>query len=70
MFVDEGDVVKNVILGDYVEDKVPHLKYFMSKENKDQEHTIPPLAALSSAMRLLQKYDFHCYCPKQWSLAV
>ncbi|XP_044467758.1 amidase 1-like [Mangifera indica] len=50
-----GHIVKNVILGDYVKDKVPSLKNFMTEENNDQE--IPTLAALSRAMRLLQSYE-------------
>ncbi|KAJ0078935.1 hypothetical protein Patl1_22686 [Pistacia atlantica] len=51
-----GHIIKNVILGDYVKDKVPSLKNFISEGNKDQE-TIPSLAALSRAMRLLQRYE-------------
>ena len=50
-----GDLVKHAILGDYVKEKVPSLKKFMTKENADQEYNIPSLAALSSAMRLLQR---------------
>uniref|UniRef100_A0A2N9EVQ6 Amidase domain-containing protein n=1 Tax=Fagus sylvatica TaxID=28930 RepID=A0A2N9EVQ6_FAGSY len=53
-----GDLVKHAILGDYVKEKVPSLKQFMTKENADQEYNIPSLAALSSAMRLLQRYEF------------
>ncbi|KAK0601916.1 hypothetical protein LWI29_028740 [Acer saccharum] len=53
-----GHMIKHAILGDYVKDKVPSLKHFISEENKDQEYTIPSLAALSSAMRLLQRYEF------------
>ncbi|XP_007030866.2 PREDICTED: amidase 1 isoform X1 [Theobroma cacao] len=53
-----GQCVKHVILGDYVKDKVPSLQHFMDKENEDQEDNIPSLAALSSAMRLLQRYEF------------
>ncbi|XVF06122.1 hypothetical protein REPUB_Repub06bG0020500 [Reevesia pubescens] len=54
-----GQCVKHVILGDYVKDKVPSLQHFMHKGNEDQEDDIPPpLAALSSAMRLLQRYEF------------
>ncbi|XP_031283292.1 amidase 1-like [Pistacia vera] len=51
-----GHIIKNVILGDYVKDKVPSLKNFISEGNNDQE-TIPSLAALSRAMRLLQRYE-------------
>ena len=50
-----GDLVKHAILGDYVKENVPSLKQFMTKENADQEYNIPSLAALSSAMRLLQR---------------
>ncbi|TKY52205.1 Amidase 1 [Spatholobus suberectus] len=53
-----GDVLKHEILGDYVKTNVPSLKHFMSKENTDQIYNIPSLAALSSAMRLLQRYEF------------
>ncbi|KAF2307215.1 hypothetical protein GH714_025496 [Hevea brasiliensis] len=53
-----GDVVKHLILGDYVEDKVPSLSHFMTKEIKKQDYNIASLAALSSAMRLLQRYEF------------
>ncbi|XWS57560.1 hypothetical protein CRYUN_Cryun09bG0184600 [Craigia yunnanensis] len=53
-----GQCVKHVILGDYVKDKVPSLQHFMVKGNEDQEDNIPSLAALSSAMRLLQRYEF------------
>ncbi|KAF2298323.1 hypothetical protein GH714_022213 [Hevea brasiliensis] len=51
-----GDVVKHLILGDYVENKVPSLSHFISKEIKKQDYGIASLAALSSAMRLLQRY--------------
>ncbi|KAJ9131483.1 hypothetical protein P3X46_035139 [Hevea brasiliensis] len=53
-----GDVVKHLILGDYVENKVPSLSHFISKEIKKQDYGIASLAALSSAMRLLQRYEF------------
>ncbi|PON43951.1 hypothetical protein TorRG33x02_332480, partial [Trema orientale] len=43
---------------DYVRDKVPSLKSFLNKGNAEQEYNIPSLAALSSAMRLLQRYEF------------
>lgn len=56
VFTSAGDIVKHVSLGDYVEDKVTSLKPFMSKENQTQEYNIPSLAALSTAMRLLQRY--------------
>ncbi|KAB2005840.1 hypothetical protein ES319_D11G299200v1 [Gossypium barbadense] len=57
--------VKHAILGDLVKDKVPSLQHFMDKGNEDQVDDIPPsLAALSSAMRLLQRYEFKNYHDK------
>ncbi|KAJ7973378.1 Amidase 1 [Quillaja saponaria] len=53
-----GYLVKHATLGDYVKDKVPSLKHFVNKEITDQDYNIPSLAALSSAMRLLQRYEF------------
>ncbi|TXG65549.1 hypothetical protein EZV62_006824 [Acer yangbiense] len=53
-----GHLVKHAMLGDYVKDKVPSLKHFISEENKDQEYMIPSLAALSIAMRSLERYEF------------
>ncbi|KAG7969128.1 hypothetical protein I3843_07G015500 [Carya illinoinensis] len=53
-----GHLLKHAILGDYVKDKVPSLKPFLSGGKADQEHNIPPLAALSSARQLLQRYEF------------
>ncbi|XP_037491626.1 amidase 1 isoform X2 [Jatropha curcas] len=53
-----GHVVKHLTLGDFVENKVPSLKHFMSKEIKEQGYDIASLAALSSAMRLLERYEF------------
>ena len=50
-----GDLVKHAILGDYVKENVPSLKQFMTEETADQGNNIPSLAALSSAMRLLQR---------------
>lgn len=44
-------------LGEYVKAQVPGLKHFMSQEKTDQIYNIPSLAALSSAMRLLQRYS-------------
>jgi len=52
-----GDVIKQEILGDYVKTNVPSLKHFMSEENTDQIFNIPSLSAVSSAMRLLQRYS-------------
>ncbi|XP_061338008.1 amidase 1-like [Gastrolobium bilobum] len=53
-----GDVLKHKILGDYVKANVPSLKHFMSKENTDQVYNIASLAALESALRKLQRYEF------------
>ncbi|KAE8010183.1 hypothetical protein FH972_006573 [Carpinus fangiana] len=53
-----GHLVKHAVLGDYVKDKVPSLKPFTRKGNADQDYNIPSLAALSSAMRLLQRHEF------------
>lgn len=53
-----GHVIKHIILGDYVEDNVPSLKHFMSKGIQAQEYNILSLAALSNAMRLLQRHEF------------
>lgn len=51
-----GHIIKHASLGDYVKDKVPSLKTFLSKGNAEQDYNIPSLAALSSAMRLLERY--------------
>ncbi|KAK8712542.1 hypothetical protein V6N13_147779 [Hibiscus sabdariffa] len=53
-----GHILKYVNLGDYVKEKVPILQHFMPKDNEDQTYNIPSLAALSSSMRLLQRYEF------------
>ncbi|XP_021817545.1 amidase 1 [Prunus avium] len=53
-----GHVIKHANLGDVVKDKVPSLNCFLDKGNAGQEYNIPSLAALSSAMRLLQRYEF------------
>lgn len=52
-----GHLVKHANLGDYVKDKVPSLKPFFSRSNEDREYNVPSLAAVSSAMRLLQRYE-------------
>ncbi|XP_004495736.1 amidase 1 [Cicer arietinum] len=52
------DVLRHEILGEYVKAKVPSLEHFMSEDNADQLYKIPSLTALSSAMRLLQRYEF------------
>ncbi|XP_054800743.1 amidase 1 [Prosopis cineraria] len=53
-----GHVLKHEVLGDYVKVRVPTLRHFMSNSQSDQVYNIPSLAALSSAMRLLQRYEF------------
>uniref|UniRef100_A0A2P2MRR8 Uncharacterized protein MANES_09G165600 n=1 Tax=Rhizophora mucronata TaxID=61149 RepID=A0A2P2MRR8_RHIMU len=53
-----GGIVKHVALGELVKVKVPSLNHFMSKEIGDQEYNIPSLAALSSAMRLVERHEF------------
>ncbi|KAH9604589.1 hypothetical protein KSS87_006582 [Heliosperma pusillum] len=53
-----GQVVKFMTLGDYVEKNVPSLKHFMSQGSNSEEYKIQSLAALSSAMRILQRYEF------------
>ncbi|KAK4273482.1 hypothetical protein QN277_021872 [Acacia crassicarpa] len=53
------DVLKHEILGDYVKVRVPSLRHFMTDNSQsDQVYNIPSLAALSSAMRLLERYEF------------
>ncbi|XP_043719848.1 amidase 1-like [Telopea speciosissima] len=53
-----GQVVRHTNLGDYVKDKVPSLKHFMAEGNDQMEYNIPSLMALSSALRMLQRYEF------------
>ncbi|KAL3656063.1 Amidase 1 [Castilleja foliolosa] len=45
-------------VGNFIETKVPSLKHFMDDDTKKQDYNIPSLVALSSAMRLLQRYEF------------
>ncbi|KAL1192943.1 Amidase 1 [Cardamine amara subsp. amara] len=57
----EGNtVIKKVNLGNYIEESVPSLKHFMTSDDvtTQQEFCIPSLMALSSSMRLLQRYEF------------
>ncbi|KAK4345596.1 hypothetical protein RND71_035772 [Anisodus tanguticus] len=53
-------MIKYASLGDYIEENVPSLKKFMTARtsNEESESYIPSLLALSTAMRLLQKYEF------------
>ncbi|XP_074311550.1 amidase 1 [Silene latifolia] len=53
-----GQVLKFMTLGDYVEENVPSLEHFMSQGSNSEEYKIQSLAALSSAMRILQRYEF------------
>ncbi|KAJ6821401.1 amidase 1 isoform X1 [Iris pallida] len=53
-----SDIINHENLGDYIYDKVPNLRNFISKSSNDQPSTILVLAALSSAMRLLQRFEF------------
>lgn len=55
-----GDILGSVNLGDYVESKVPSLKHFMVDDDdvENQEFSINSLVALSTAMRLLQRFEF------------
>ncbi|GAB2228943.1 hypothetical protein Droror1_Dr00023077 [Drosera rotundifolia] len=54
-----GDVIKSVNLGDYVKGEVPSLAHFISEGNTGTDYGIPSLAALSSALRSLQRYEFN-----------
>uniref|UniRef100_A0A7N0V6F9 Amidase domain-containing protein n=1 Tax=Kalanchoe fedtschenkoi TaxID=63787 RepID=A0A7N0V6F9_KALFE len=49
-----GQIIKNMNIGDYIKENVPSLEHFIT----DQKHNIPSLAALSTAMRLLQRSEF------------
>ncbi|KAB2630152.1 amidase 1-like [Pyrus ussuriensis x Pyrus communis] len=53
-----GHVIKHANLGDVVKDKVPSLNSFLDKGNPSEEYIIPSLAALSTADRLLERYEF------------
>ncbi|XP_058183480.1 amidase 1-like isoform X2 [Rhododendron vialii] len=53
-----GHILKYVCLGDYVKDNVPTLKHFKGERLEDQEYNVAPLAALSSAYRLLERSEF------------
>ncbi|XP_023644972.1 amidase 1 [Capsella rubella] len=56
----DNTAVNKVNLGDYIEKNVPSLKHFMTSDNvtTQQDFCIPSLMALSSSMRLLQRYEF------------
>ena len=51
-----GHPIKEVSLGNYVEEKVPSLKHFMIEGNAGNEHSIPSLAALARSLQLLQRF--------------
>ncbi|XP_038878343.1 amidase 1-like isoform X1 [Benincasa hispida] len=53
-----GHLLKQISLGNYVEDNVPSLKHFMIQENDGYKHSIPSLAALVRSKRLLQRHEF------------
>ncbi|KAH0913451.1 hypothetical protein HID58_036772 [Brassica napus] len=50
-------VINKVDLGAYIEEHVPSLKHFMTSETQ-REFCIPSLMALSSSMRMLQRFEF------------
>ncbi|XP_028770877.1 amidase 1-like [Neltuma alba] len=53
------EILKHEMLGDFVKDRVPTLRHFMmGNSQSDQVYNIPSLAALSTAMRLLERYEF------------
>ncbi|KAI3794580.1 hypothetical protein L1987_37212 [Smallanthus sonchifolius] len=53
-----GKILQPFNLGDYVESKVPGLKHFMENDTENEEFSIKSLTALSTAMRLLQRFEF------------
>ncbi|KAM7477989.1 hypothetical protein LguiA_026202 [Lonicera macranthoides] len=53
-----GHIINYASIGDYVESKVPSLRRFMVEGVENQEYSIEPLTALSSARRSLQRYEF------------
>ncbi|XP_022156705.1 amidase 1 [Momordica charantia] len=53
-----GHLIKEISLGNYVDERVPSLKHFMIEENAAHKHSIPSLAALARSMQLLQRYEF------------
>ncbi|XP_058183278.1 amidase 1-like isoform X2 [Rhododendron vialii] len=53
-----GHILKYVCLGYYVKDNVPTLKHFKGERLEDQEYNVAPLAALSTAYRLLERSEF------------
>ncbi|XP_042017716.1 amidase 1-like [Salvia splendens] len=54
-----SQIIRYTNLGDFIESKLPNLKVFMNTTGGAKEDNIPPsLAALSTAMRLLQRHEF------------
>ncbi|XP_042444602.1 amidase 1-like isoform X1 [Zingiber officinale] len=53
-----SSLLNDVNLGDYIYHNVPSLLKFISGLYANQESTVPVLAALSHAMRLLQRFEF------------
>ncbi|CAH1436808.1 unnamed protein product [Lactuca virosa] len=54
-----GDILQSINLGDIIESKVPSLKHFMQNDNtENKEFSIKSLVALSTSMRLLQRFEF------------
>ncbi|CAM8894676.1 unnamed protein product [Rhodiola kirilowii] len=51
-----GHIIRHMNIGDYVKENVPSLKHFITEQQ--HKHNIPSLAALSTAMRLLQRSEF------------
>lgn len=51
-----GHLIKEISLGNYVDERVPSLKHFMIEENAAHKHSIPSLAALARSMQLLQRF--------------
>lgn len=55
--VSVGDMIRFQNLGDYVYNKVPSTRNIITKLPQSQASNIPALAAVSYAMRSLQRYD-------------
>ncbi|XP_058743445.1 amidase 1-like [Vicia villosa] len=53
-----GDVLKHEKIDDYIKANVASLNHFISEENKDSQHNVPALAALTNAMQTIAKYEF------------
>ncbi|KAL1542422.1 Amidase 1 [Salvia divinorum] len=53
-----SQIIRYTNLGDFIESKLPNLKIFMNTTSGSKKDNIPSLAALSTAMRLLQRHEF------------